>query len=135
MEHRMLGRVDQILSHDLGFSKSFKLTIRGPSCLIVSRKLTYCVLPDDTRIFFQLIPVVDTGEEDHLTSFRIYKHDVASNVLLVGLPAIQSTGKYLYMVPVTLQDPAQHSFQLAPPNSYSIADTLLLHVDWDIQFA
>ena len=134
MAHRGLGRVDQILSHDLGFSKSFKLTICSPPYLItLLRELTYAVPSDDTKVFFQLIPIIDTCEEDHLTTFHIYKHDLATGVLLIGLPAIQSTGKYRYMVPVTLQDRDQRSFRLSPPNS--LADTLLLHVDWDIQFA
>ena len=89
---------------------------------------------DDTRVFVQLIPVVDSGEEDYLTKFRIHKYDV-DNVLLVGLPAIQITGKHQYMVPVKLRDSVKRFFQLAPPANDSIADTLLPHVDWDVQFA
>ena len=137
MANRRLGRIDQILSHDLGFSKSFKLSICSPFYLLLYsiKKTNLYMLPDDTRIFIQMIPIVDTGEVDDLTKFRIYKHDFGSNVLLIGLPAIQSTGKYRYMVPVTLQDRDQRSFRLSPPNSHSLADTLLLHIDWDIQFA
>ena len=89
----------------------------------------------ESRVFFQLIPLVDTGDEDHLTSFRIYRHDVTNETVLIGLPAIQSSGKYRYMVPVTLEDPVQRSFRLASPNESPMDDTLLLYVDWDIQFA
>ena len=89
---------------------------------------------DDRRAFVQLIPIVDSGEEDYLTKFRIHKYYL-DNVLLVGLPAIQITGKHQYMVPVKLRDPSNVFFQLAPPANDSIADTLLLYVDWDTQFA
>ena len=60
---------------------------------------------DDRRAFVQLIPIVDSGEEDYLTKFRIHKYYL-DNVLLVGLPAIQITGKHQYMVPVKLRDPS-----------------------------
>lgn len=91
--------------------------------------------PDENRVFFSLIPIVDTGHKDHLTKFQVYKHDTTTETLIMGLPAIQSSGKFRYMVPVTLQDPTQRCFRLAQPCEASLDDILLLYVDWEIHFA
>jgi len=88
-------------------------------------------IPGTTYVFFLVTPAVNLQPDrrDKITSLPLYRHDPTVPQQVVGLPAIDT--EKLYMVAFDEVDAAKEEWELG---NQAANDTLLLHVEWRIQF-